>query len=94
MLPIVIPTIICLLVGLTLAWRFKFLVLVPATTITILVTCAIMIATEYSLWLIILSVIAEATALQVGYFGGAMLRSWCSQRYRRRKQQRVSTKSD
>ena len=92
--PLVIPTIICLFIGVTLALRFKFLVLLPATTITILVTCAIMIATEYSLWLIILSVIAEATALQVGYLSGAMLLPWCSQRYRRRKQRRVSTKSD
>ena len=88
------PMIICLLVGGALALRFKFLVLLPATITTLLVTCAIMIAMGYSLWPITLSLIVEATALQVGYLGGAMLLPRYRRCYRRGKQKRVSTKSD
>ena len=77
--------IICLLIGAALSLRFKFIILLPATIITLLLSCAIMIGMGFSVWQITISAIAERTALQTGYVAGAMLRQ---RRVRRRRPSR------
>ena len=81
--PLIIPVIICLLVGMALALRFKFVVLLPATVIILLATCAVMIGREYSSWAITFLLIVEATTLQVGYVGGSILLEFSRRCYRR-----------
>ncbi len=67
-------SVICLLIGAALSLRFKVIVLFPATIITLLLSCAIMIAMGLMIWETTICAIAEITALQTGYVVGAMLR--------------------
>ena len=67
-------SVLCLLIGAALSLRFKVIVLLPATIITLLLSCANMIGMGFSVCEITISAIAEITALQAGYVVGAMLR--------------------
>jgi len=67
-------SIICLVAGAALSLRFKFIILLPATIITLLLSCAIMIGMEFSIWQITISSIALIAALQAGYVAGGMMR--------------------
>jgi hypothetical protein len=77
--------VVCLLIGAALSLRFKVNILLAATIITLLLSCAIMIGMGFSVWQIMISAIAEITALQTGYVAGAMLRH---RRVRRRRPSR------
>lgn len=67
-------TAICLLLlGLMLAQRLNYLIVVPATIVTLIVTFAIAIAQEYTVGLVALFSVVNITALQAGYFAGAMI---------------------
>lgn len=94
MAPLITPTLICLLIGGALALRFKFIVLLPATIVTLLLSSAVMLVMGFGFWQIMVSSIAEATALQVGYVAGAMLLPYYRRCYRRIRRRRASTKSD
>jgi hypothetical protein len=73
MASLVMLTMTCLLVGAALGGNFKFLVLLPATVLILLVNCVILIEQGYSLWSMALPLIINASSLQAGYFAGAMV---------------------
>ena len=65
---------VSLLVGVALARRVNYLVLIPATIVTLLVTYAAVTAEEYSLGSLALASFLNVTGLQAGYLGGATIR--------------------
>lgn len=71
---LLITPVLCLLIGAALSLRFKFIVLLPALFVTLLLSCAIMIGSGFSVLQITISAIAEITAMQAGYVAGAILR--------------------
>ncbi len=69
----VILALISLLAGVVLGLRFKVLVVVPASTATLLVAAGIGLGRADSVWTIVLMAAAAVTSLQIGYFGGGII---------------------
>jgi hypothetical protein len=88
---LIIPAIVFLLLGAVLGFRFKVPVLIPATIVTLVVTCTAMISFGRGFWLTALSIVEAATALQVGYLVGATLSVCCGRMRRLRDQGRGGT---
>jgi hypothetical protein len=63
-----------MLIGAMLGLRFKVLILVPAIVIGSAATLGIGMAHSNSLWSILLAMALAITALQMGYFGGTIIR--------------------
>ena len=65
---------ISLLVGMVLGQRFKVLVLMPTIAIALILVIGVGVARADTVWWIILSAIAVATSLQIGYLLGIGVR--------------------
>ena len=63
------------LIGATLGFRFKVLILVPAIAIGSAATLGAGMANDNGAWPILLALVLVITALQIGYFGGVLIRS-------------------
>jgi hypothetical protein len=63
---------ICFLVGLVLGLRFRLLILVPAIGFSLLGVTANGVVTGESVWRLALVAVVAATAIQLGYVGGAL----------------------
>lgn len=88
------PAIASLLIGAALALRFRFLVLIPATILTLIVTLVYLISLGYGPWPTTLSLIASVTALQTGYFCGSVLTPIFKRRQGDVRERGVPTKPD
>jgi hypothetical protein len=71
MLPLMIVGFLC---GAVLGMRFKVLVLVPAIFLGGIVAAGSNMAVGETLWTSFLALVAVATALQLGYFFGSVVR--------------------
>jgi len=69
----VILALISLLAGVVLGLRFKVLVVVPASTATLLVAVGIGLGRADSLWTIVLMAEAAVASLQIGYLAGGII---------------------
>ncbi len=69
-----ILALISLLAGAALGLRFKVLVLVPAIALTLLMAAGTGLGGGDSLWTVLLMAAAAGASLQIGYFGGAIIR--------------------
>ena len=67
-------TVIAILTGAVLGLRFTVLILVPASFIGSVATFGIGIAHSNGLWSILLALVLVISALQIGYFSGAVIR--------------------
>ena len=63
--------IFCIIVGAMLGMRFKVLILVPATAVILLFAAGVSLTAGAGLIWAMIDVGMAATALQVGYLGGA-----------------------
>jgi hypothetical protein len=88
------PAIASLLIGAALALRFRFLVLIPATVLTLIVTLLYLISMGYSPWPIFLSLVASVTALQAGYLCGSVLTPFLRRRQGDVRDRGVPTKTE
>jgi hypothetical protein len=66
------PLLICLLVGAVLGQRFKVMVLIPATAVAL--TAAAAFAHAGTLWQNLGAVLLVTSSLQIGYFAGVAIR--------------------
>ena len=71
----IIFTAAALLIGIILGLRFKVLILAPAIAFGSAATLGAGIGHENSNWTILLALVLVITALQIGYFGGALIRT-------------------
>jgi len=69
-----ILALISLLAGAALGMRFKVLVLVPAIGFTLLVAAGTGLGRGDSLGTVLLMAAAAVASLQIGYFGGGIIR--------------------
>jgi hypothetical protein len=67
--------ILAMLSGVVLGLRFRVLVLLPAICVLTLVTLGAGIANSSSAGNLLLAVVVAVAALQIGYLGGAVIRS-------------------
>jgi hypothetical protein len=67
---IVIITVLSILFGAVLAWRFTVFVLIPAVALDLAVVVAAAVARGDDVWSIALAMVLSATGLQMGYLGG------------------------
>jgi len=88
------PAIASLLIGAALALRFRFLVLIPATILTLIVTLVYLISLGYSAWPTTLSLIASVTALQAGYLCGSVATPYLRRRQGGVRERGVPTKPE
>jgi hypothetical protein len=71
-LAMLVILLISLLVGAVLGQRFKVLVLIPATALTVMAGTAFAHADTF--WQILGAALVATTSLQIGYFAGAGIR--------------------
>jgi len=64
-------SIVSLLAGALLAHRFKFIVLVPATAVVVLVACGAGLAQTKGF--VLLTIAVASAGVQIGYFVGMMI---------------------
>jgi hypothetical protein len=64
-----------LVVGSALGLRFRIFVLFPVILLGLFVCTAVGIAQGTMIWSIVLTNVVAATCLQIGYLGGALLKS-------------------
>jgi hypothetical protein len=67
---------IATLVGIALGLRFRVFVLVPATSLALIVVAVDGFARHDSLLWIAAGLAVVATSIQLGYLGGSMIREW------------------
>src|SRR6266704_147367 len=68
-----ILTTICFLVGAMLGFQFKVFILVPAVGLASAMVAFNGVAVEEGVWRLVGTMVAGATSLQLGYFGGSAL---------------------
>lgn len=66
--------IFSMLVGAVLAQRFKIMILIPASGITLIGAIGTGVAQDYTAWWIILTIAAGGASLQFGYVIGLVMR--------------------
>jgi len=89
MLPI---TTIVLLVGIILGQRFRVMILVPLTLLSVLIALSASLAHRNGTWAAAESSVAAIVALQIGYLGGVGIRHFALlQRANRLSRSQVSS---
>jgi hypothetical protein len=68
-------TLLSILFGAVLGQHFRVLVLVPATAVGWMIAILVEVLADGSFWSILQALTIVAIALQMGFFGGMLLRS-------------------